>query len=174
MLVGVAALGVLGAGAAGLLVARAALRPVDRLTEAVEHVASTEDLTIRIPVEGTDEIARLAASFNAMTAALAGSRDRQQQLIADAGHELRTPLTIAAHQHRPAAAQRADRPAAARRRPSAAAGHRQGADAELAALVGDLLQLSRADADQRAARRGRPARRRRAPPCDRARLRGPG
>ena len=28
-----------------------------------------------------------------MTAALASSRDRQQQLIADAGHELRTPLT---------------------------------------------------------------------------------
>ena len=45
MLVVVAALGVLGAAAAGLLVARTALRPVDRLTEAVEHIASTEDST---------------------------------------------------------------------------------------------------------------------------------
>ena len=93
MLVIVAALGVLGAATAGLLVSRAALRPVGRLTKAVEHIAQTEDLNTRIPVEGTDEIARLCASFNAMTAALAGSRDRQQQLVADAGHELRTPLT---------------------------------------------------------------------------------
>ncbi|MFE4589360.1 sensor histidine kinase [Streptomyces laurentii] len=89
----VSGIGVLGAGAAGLWVARTGLAPVDRLTGAVEHVAATEDLTVRIPVEGEDEIARLSRSFNAMTAALATSRDRQARLIADAGHELRTPLT---------------------------------------------------------------------------------
>ncbi|MFE9783156.1 sensor histidine kinase [Streptomyces sp. NPDC005775] len=89
----VSGIGVLGAGAAGLWIARSGLRPVDELTEAVEHVARTEDLTVRIPVEGEDEIARLSRSFNSMTASLATSRDRQAQLIADAGHELRTPLT---------------------------------------------------------------------------------
>ncbi|THA64987.1 HAMP domain-containing histidine kinase [Streptomyces sp. A0642] len=89
----VSGIGVVGAGAAGLWVARSGLRPVDELTEAVEHVARTEDLTVRIPVEGEDEIARLSRSFNSMTASLATSRDRQAQLIADAGHELRTPLT---------------------------------------------------------------------------------
>ncbi|MGW4390028.1 ATP-binding protein [Streptomyces sp. NPDC004685] len=89
----VAGIGVIGAGAAGLWVARTGLRPVDELTDTVEHVARTEDLTVRIPVEGDDEIARLSASFNSMTASLASSRDLQQQLIADAGHELRTPLT---------------------------------------------------------------------------------
>ncbi|MEE4493997.1 sensor histidine kinase [Streptomyces sp. BE230] len=89
----VSGIGVIGAGAAGLWVARSGLRPVDELTEAVEHVARTEDLTVRIPVEGEDEIARLSRSFNSMTASLATSRDRQAQLIADAGHELRTPLT---------------------------------------------------------------------------------
>ncbi|RII13896.1 Signal transduction histidine-protein kinase/phosphatase MprB [Streptomyces sp. YIM 130001] len=93
LLVLVAGIGVLGAGAAGLWVARTGLRPVDELAGAVEHVARTEDLTVRIPVEGEDEIARLSRSFNAMTAALASSRDLQAQLIADAGHELRTPLT---------------------------------------------------------------------------------
>jgi signal transduction histidine kinase len=85
---------VVGAGAAGLWIARTGLKPVDRLTHAVEHVARTEDLAVRIPAEGDDEIARLSRSFNAMTAALASSRDRQQQLIADAGHELRTPIAI--------------------------------------------------------------------------------
>ncbi|MFD7922421.1 sensor histidine kinase [Streptomyces sp. NPDC059740] len=89
----VAGVGVLCAATTGLWVAQAGLRPVDRLAEAVEHVARTEDLGLRIPVEGEDEIARLSRSFNAMTAALASSRDLQQQLIADAGHELRTPLT---------------------------------------------------------------------------------
>src|SRR5690606_21129724 len=91
----VSGVGVVGASAAGLAVARAGLRPVDRLTEAVEHVARTEDLGVRIPVdeESDGEIARLSRSFNAMTSALASSRDLQQQLIADAGHELRTPLT---------------------------------------------------------------------------------
>ncbi|MFC7649988.1 HAMP domain-containing protein [Streptosporangium lutulentum] len=93
ILAGVAALGVLGAASAGLLVSRTALRPVGLLAEAVEHVARTEDLDTRLPVEGTDEIARLVTSFNTMTTALAGSRERQRRLIADAGHELRTPLT---------------------------------------------------------------------------------
>jgi two-component system sensor histidine kinase MprB len=91
LIVGAAGIG--GAAVTGLLVSRAGLRPVDRLTEAVEHVARTEDLDTKIPVEGQDEIARLSESFNTMTAALASSRELQQQLVADAGHELRTPLT---------------------------------------------------------------------------------
>lgn len=91
LLTAVTALGVLVSAAAGLMIARASLRPVDELTGAVEHIARTEDLDTRIPEEGTDEIARLSRSFNTMTAALAASRERQQQLIADAGHELRTP-----------------------------------------------------------------------------------
>jgi len=88
-----AALGVLLAAAAGLWVARVALRPVARLTRAAEHVAETEDLDVPIVVTGRDEVARLSTAFNAMTARLAGSRDRQRQLISDSSHELRTPLT---------------------------------------------------------------------------------
>jgi two-component system, OmpR family, sensor histidine kinase MprB len=84
--------GVIAAGIAGWAVARNGLRPVRKLTHAVEDIARTEDLT-PLPVEGDDEIARLAAAFNQMLTALAASRDRQRQLVADAGHELRTPLT---------------------------------------------------------------------------------
>ncbi len=84
--------GVLAAGLAGWAVARSGLRPVRRLTEAVEDIARTEQLD-PIEVDGNDELARLARSFNAMLAALSASRDRQRQLVADAGHELRTPLT---------------------------------------------------------------------------------
>jgi two-component system sensor histidine kinase MprB len=83
---------VLVAGLAGWAVARQGLRPVRRLTEAAEEIARTEQLE-PIPVEGTDEIARLASAFNAMLTALAASRDRQRRLVGDASHELRTPLT---------------------------------------------------------------------------------
>jgi two-component system sensor histidine kinase MprB len=84
--------GVIAAALAGWGVARNGLRPVRRLTEAAEDIARTENLD-PIEVKGNDEIARLASAFNAMLTALAASRDRQRQLVADAGHELRTPLT---------------------------------------------------------------------------------
>jgi two-component system sensor histidine kinase MprB len=85
--------GVILAAAAGFLVARSALKPVRRLTKAAEYVAATDDLSVQLPVDGADELSRLGRAFNRMTKSLAGSRERQQRLIADAGHELRTPLT---------------------------------------------------------------------------------
>jgi two-component system sensor histidine kinase MprB len=84
--------GVVTAGLAGWAVASNGLRPVRRLTGAVEEIARTERLD-PIPVEGSDEIARLSTAFNQMLAALSASRTRQRELVADAGHELRTPLT---------------------------------------------------------------------------------
>jgi two-component system, OmpR family, sensor histidine kinase MprB len=84
-------LGVLVAAFAGWGVAANGLRPVRRLTRSVEEV-SPNDLS-PLPVEGDDEIARLATAFNGLLSALAASQERQRQLIADAGHELRTPLT---------------------------------------------------------------------------------
>jgi two-component system sensor histidine kinase MprB len=88
------ALGGIGiAVALGLLVSRAALAPVSRLTDATERVASTQDLSERIDTGGRDELSRLAASFNTMLGALEESTLAQRQLVADASHELRTPLT---------------------------------------------------------------------------------
>lgn len=84
--------GMIIAGLAGWAVARNGLRPVRRLTTAVEDIARTQRLD-PIPIEGSDEVARLAQSFNEMLVALSASQHRQRQLVADAGHELRTPLT---------------------------------------------------------------------------------
>ncbi|MDP9866988.1 MULTISPECIES: sensor histidine kinase [Streptosporangium] len=143
VLSGVAALGVLGAALAGLLISRTALRPVGRLTEAVEHVARTEDLGTRIPVEGTDEIARLGTSFNAMTSALAGSRERQRRLIADAGHELRTPLTsLRTNVDLLLRSENTGRPLAPEPKRRLLASLKAQFE-EMSTLVGDLLQLSR-------------------------------
>ncbi|MGW6641387.1 sensor histidine kinase [Streptomyces iakyrus] len=150
----VSGVGVLGAGAAGLAVARAGLRPVDKLTEAVEHVARTEDLNIRIPVEddSEDEIARLSRSFNSMTSSLASSRDLQQQLIADAGHELRTPLTsLRTNIELLTRSEETGRPIPeADRRALLASVKAQ--MTELATLIGDLQELSRPDPGQHSER----------------------
>jgi two-component system sensor histidine kinase MprB len=89
----IAAGGIVLAAGLGLVVARAALSPVRRLSETVEHVSETHDLSERIDVSGNDELSRLATSFNSMLAALEESTRAQRQLVADASHELRTPLT---------------------------------------------------------------------------------
>jgi two-component system sensor histidine kinase MprB len=142
----VAAAGVLGAAGAGVALARAGLRPVDRLTGAVEHVARTEDLTVRIPVAGNDEIARLSRSFNSMTSALASSRDLQQQLIADAGHELRTPLTsLRTNVDLLVRSEETGRSLPPEDR-AALLDSVRAQMAELSALIGDLQELSRPDA----------------------------
>ncbi|MFI6007994.1 ATP-binding protein [Streptomyces sp. NPDC051243] len=143
----VSGIGVVGAGAAGLAVARAGLRPVDKLTEAVEHVARTEDLNIRIPVEdeAEDEVARLSRSFNSMTSALASSRELQQQLIADAGHELRTPLTsLRTNIELLTRSEETGRPIPEADRKALLASVKAQMT-ELAALIGDLQELSRSE-----------------------------
>ncbi|MFF6999484.1 ATP-binding protein [Streptomyces sp. NPDC008313] len=150
----VSGIGVVGAGAAGLAVARAGLRPVDKLTEAVEHVARTEDLSIRIPVEqdSEDEIARLSHSFNSMTSSLASSRELQQQLIADAGHELRTPLTsLRTNIELLTRSEETGRPLPPADR-KALLDSVKAQMTELAALIGDLQTLSRTDSGQHADR----------------------
>lgn len=91
-LVLVSALGIALASGLGLLVANRGVRPVTRLTEDLEHVARTRDLSHRVAVEGHDEPARLAQTFNAMLESLGQARAAQEQLVADASHELRTPL----------------------------------------------------------------------------------
>ncbi len=93
LLILVALSGIGVAAALGLLVARAALAPVRRLTDATEHVAETRDLRSRIDERGHDELSRLAGSFNTMLEALEDAARARRQLVADASHELRTPLT---------------------------------------------------------------------------------
>jgi two-component system sensor histidine kinase MprB len=85
--------GVAIAAALGLVVSRASLAPVRRLTETAEHITATHDLSRRVEATRRDELGRLARSFNTMLGALEDSLHAQRQLVADASHELRTPLT---------------------------------------------------------------------------------
>jgi two-component system, OmpR family, sensor histidine kinase MprB len=92
-LIAIALVGIGLAAALGLAVARAVLAPVQRLTRTAEEVSETRDLSRRIDASGTDELSRLATTFNTMLGALEDSARAQRQLVSDASHELRTPLT---------------------------------------------------------------------------------
>jgi two-component system, OmpR family, sensor histidine kinase MprB len=137
--------GIALAAALGLLVSRAALVPVRRLTGAAERVARTQDLTHRIESGEEDELGRLARSFNTMLGALERSRLAQRQLVSDASHELRTPLTsvqanldaLALGEERMPASERARVVAAARAQLR-----------ELTVLVGDLVDLSKTEVEE--------------------------
>ncbi|HEY1368258.1 MAG TPA: HAMP domain-containing sensor histidine kinase [Gaiellaceae bacterium] len=83
------------AAAAAMLLSRMTLRPVRRLTEHAERIAATGDLRQRTDQSRSDELGRLAVSFNTMLDALTASVSAQRQLVADASHELRTPLATA-------------------------------------------------------------------------------
>jgi two-component system sensor histidine kinase MprB len=136
---------VVGAGVTGTLVARQALKPVDQLTDVVEHIARTEEVGTTIPVQGNDEIARLATSFNSMSTALLNSRERQTRLIADAGHELRTPLTsLRTNVDLLIRSDDTGRPLPPATR-TKLLGNMKAQMQELTLLIGDLLQLSRPD-----------------------------
>ncbi len=92
ILIAVGVGGILVAGGLGLVVARAALGPIARFTRRTEAVTGNPDLSQRMEVEGRDELARLAQSFNTTLDALERSAEAQRHLIADASHELRTPI----------------------------------------------------------------------------------
>jgi signal transduction histidine kinase len=138
------ALGVVAA--VSWLTAGWSLRPVERLRGQAAAIAASGDLSGRLAGQGTDELARLGGTLNAMLESLEGSVDRQRRFVADAAHELRTPLAglITAlevgRSHPPMSRTLADDLLAAHLR--------------LGRLVNDLLILAAADGP--AARRAEP------------------
>ena len=75
------------------VVAGRVLAPLRVLRDTARSI-SESDLTRRIPVEGDDELADLARTFNEMLDRLEAAFASQKEFISDAGHELRTPITI--------------------------------------------------------------------------------
>ena len=81
------------------LVTRQVVIPVRAASRTAVRLADG-NLAERMPVKGTDDLARLATSFNAMAESLAsqirqleGLSRVQQRFVSDVSHELRTPLT---------------------------------------------------------------------------------
>ncbi len=139
--------GVAFAAALGLLVSRAALAPVRRLTRATEKVRETGDLSERIEATGQDELSQLAGSFNTMLAALEESTRLQRQLVTDASHELRTPLTSLRTNIEVLATERELKPAD-RKKLLADVIEQLG---EMTTLIAEVVELARGDRQEDAA-----------------------
>jgi len=75
-----------------LPLARRITRRLERLQTAVETLGAG-DLSARVEIEGTDEVARLAESFNRAAERIESLVHRQQRMLASASHELRSPLS---------------------------------------------------------------------------------
>ena len=71
---------------------RRIVAPVQNLTDASLNIANG-NYAERVQVDGSDEIAKLAARFNQMALQLEQVESMRRQLIGDVTHELRTPLT---------------------------------------------------------------------------------
>lgn len=73
-------------------VVRGLTRRLERLQAGVETLGAG-NLAARVTVEGKDEIARLAASFNRAAARIEELMGAHRMLLANASHEIRTPLS---------------------------------------------------------------------------------
>lgn len=72
-------------------ISRRITRRLERLRESVEALGAG-NLSSRVPEEGKDEVALLAASFNRSASRIEELVGAQRRLLANASHELRTPL----------------------------------------------------------------------------------
>lgn len=131
-------------GVAAVLAAMIA-RPLSKAREMAEAVAAG-DLSVRIPVRGRDEVARMSTAVNSMADRLTtqieeleSSAETQRRFVADVAHELRTPtaalLASAESLGNPDSRDEASAQIAPQLR-------------RLAALTEDLLEISRMDAGQ--------------------------
>ena len=82
----------LAIGVAAFPLVRQLTRRLERLQRGVESLGAG-DLAARVAVEGNDEVARLAGSFNRAASQIEQLVRAHQSLLANASHELRTPLT---------------------------------------------------------------------------------
>ena len=89
----IALIAIVMAGVLALLVSRSALRPLTRVTDDIEAVATSGDMSYRLSEHGNDELGRLRRTFNSLLTSVDDSQQLQRQLVLDASHELRTPLT---------------------------------------------------------------------------------
>ncbi len=125
----------LAIGVGAYPVVRRLTRRLERLQAGVESLGAGE-LSARVRVEGKDEVARLAESFNRAAKRIEDLVGAHRTLLANASHELRTPLA----RIRMAVELMKERADAKRKR------ELEQDIAELDALIEEILLVSRLDA----------------------------
>jgi signal transduction histidine kinase len=80
---------------AGVMLSRRLTRPLSDLQTAA-HAIGANDLSYRVDITGTEEMADVARAFNQMAAQLEQAESLRRNLLADVAHELRHPLHLVA------------------------------------------------------------------------------
>lgn len=75
-----------------VVISRSVARPLQKVAAAAESIAQG-DYNQQIPVQGPDEVRRVASSFNTMAAQVAATQQAQRDFVANVSHDLKTPLT---------------------------------------------------------------------------------
>ncbi len=82
-------------GLGGYIIVRRSFKPVDQVIAAADDIASSGDVSKRIGLGGgSDEIHRMASSFDAVLERLEEAFEKEKRFTSDASHELRTPLSV--------------------------------------------------------------------------------
>ena len=84
---------VLIAGGLAWFAAGRVMKPLKALRDLTTKI-SRDNLDERLPMDGTEDLAAVASSFNSMVDRMQAAFKSQNQLLDDAGHELRTPVTV--------------------------------------------------------------------------------
>ena len=125
------------------LLARSALKPVERLRAEVSDL-SVRDIPATLAVPRThDEISALASTMNELLVRVRTSLERERSLVADASHELRTPFAILQGE-----LELAQRPGRSHEELMATVTVAAEEVARLTRIADDLLLLSRGDQGQ--------------------------
>jgi signal transduction histidine kinase len=136
-------------GLIGLAVAMGLYPVVRRLTQRLEGLQrgvqrwGEGDLSVRVPVQGDDEVADLSERFNAAAERIEGLMASQKSLLANASHELRSPLARIRMGLELMGSATADASAQARNRTEILRNM-----AELDQLIDEILLASRLDAQE--------------------------
>ncbi len=79
---------------AGYFITKRAFLPVAQITAAADSINEGKDLSKRIALNGSDEIANLANTFDRMFDRLEKNFEAEKRFTSDASHELRTPTAV--------------------------------------------------------------------------------
>lgn len=71
------------------------VRPLRQMAAATRAFGEG-DFSVRVPVEGKDEVAELAAALNSMAVSLSSVEGMRRSFVANVSHELKTPMTTIA------------------------------------------------------------------------------
>ncbi len=91
-LLGMGCVVIFGTLVVSLWLAKQITGPLEKLT-ALTHKLAAGELSQRAPLQGPEEVQRLAQAFNEMAERLERMIQRQRDFVANAAHELRSPLT---------------------------------------------------------------------------------